>query len=157
MPGIHVHEPGVKAQVDKEGLGGSLIHTRNGAIDDEVESEAEAFERAKRFLSYLPSSVHGVAERVPSGDDPDRREEMLLDAVPRNRRAAYPIRPIIEAVAILFNAAPDEAWFVLPTELPPEWSVCFSSNATAPAPGSDGSCLLAARSLALLAVLRQEP
>jgi acetyl-CoA carboxylase carboxyltransferase component len=35
---------------------------------------------------------------VPSGDDPDRREEMLLDAVPRNRRAAYPIRPIIEAV-----------------------------------------------------------
>ena len=65
--------------------------------------------------------------------------------------------PIIEAVAILFNAAPDEAWFVLPTELPPEWSVCFSSNATAPAPGSDGSCLLAARSLALLAVLRQEP
>jgi glycogen operon protein len=65
--------------------------------------------------------------------------------------------PIIEAVAILFNAAPDEAWFVLPTELPPEWSVCFSSNATAPAPGSDGSCLLAARSLALLAALPQEP
>lgn len=31
--------------VDKETLGGSHSHTRNGAVDDEVESEVEAFAR----------------------------------------------------------------------------------------------------------------
>ena len=31
--------------VDKETLGGSAIHTRNGAVDDEVATEAEAFAR----------------------------------------------------------------------------------------------------------------
>ena len=36
--------------VTKEELGGSTIHARNGTIDDEAESEAEAFARARRFL-----------------------------------------------------------------------------------------------------------
>src|SRR5688572_11445856 len=39
---------------DKNELGGSEIHTRNGTIDDEAQSEAEAFALTKRFLSYLP-------------------------------------------------------------------------------------------------------
>lgn len=84
--------------VDKEGLGGSRIHTRNGVIDDEVESEAEAFARARRFLSYLPSSVDELPPRVPPGDDPQRREAWLLEAVPRDRRRVYKMRPILEAV-----------------------------------------------------------
>ena len=43
--------------VSKEELGSSKIHTSNGAIDDEAASEEEAFIMAKRFLSYLPTSV----------------------------------------------------------------------------------------------------
>jgi acetyl-CoA carboxylase carboxyltransferase component len=46
--------------VDKEGLGGSAIHTRNGTVDDVAETEEEAIARARRFLSYLPSSVHDL-------------------------------------------------------------------------------------------------
>ena len=63
--------------VDKETLGGSHIHTRNGSVDDEVGSEEEAFARARQFLSYLPSSVGAPAPRVDSGDDPNRREPSL--------------------------------------------------------------------------------
>lgn len=85
-------------KLTKEELGGSRIHASNGAIDDEVESESEAFERARRFLSYLPSSIHGLPPRAASGDDPERREEMLLSAVPRDRREVYRMRPIIEAI-----------------------------------------------------------
>ena len=44
-------------EVDKESLGGSQIQTRNGSIDDEVDSEEEAFTAARKFLSYLPSSA----------------------------------------------------------------------------------------------------
>ena len=41
--------------VSKEELGSYKIHTRNGAIDDEADSEQQAFEMARRFLSYLPA------------------------------------------------------------------------------------------------------
>jgi acetyl-CoA carboxylase carboxyltransferase component len=89
---------GVGEQVDKEGLGGSTIHSRNGAIDDEVASEAEAFARTRRFLSYLPSSVDELPPRTTPSDDPARREDSLLHAVPRDRRRVYKMRPILEAV-----------------------------------------------------------
>ncbi len=82
----------------KEELGGSAIHTKNGAIDDEVESEAEGFARARRFLSYLPSSVFDVPPRGPQEDDPARREEALIKIVPRSRRQVYKMRAIVEAV-----------------------------------------------------------
>lgn len=82
-------------ELDKEGLGGSRIHTRNGAIDDEVASEEEAFAAARRFLSYLPSSVHGVPPRGACDDDPGRTDEALLQAVPRDRRKVYKMREII--------------------------------------------------------------
>jgi acetyl-CoA carboxylase carboxyltransferase component len=85
-------------KLTKEELGSSRIHACNGAVDDDVESEAEAFVRARRFLSYLPPSVHDLPPRMPCADDPARREEFLLAAVPRDRREVYRMRPIIEAV-----------------------------------------------------------
>lgn len=83
--------------VTKEELGGTDIHTRNGAVDDEVESEDEAFARTRRFLSYLPSSIDGLGERAATNDDAGRREAFLLEAVPRERRKVYRVRPIVEA------------------------------------------------------------
>jgi acetyl-CoA carboxylase carboxyltransferase component len=84
--------------VDKESLGGSGIHTRNGAVDDEVETEEEAFTRARRFLSYLPSSVDELPPRAANDDDPERRDDALLDAIPRERRKVYKVRSIIETI-----------------------------------------------------------
>ena len=88
---------GVGEDLDKEGLGGSKIHTRNGAIDDEVESEEAAFAKAKQFLSYLPQSVHELAPRGPLTDDPNRRDDWLIGRAAR-RRKVYKMRPIIESV-----------------------------------------------------------
>ncbi len=82
----------------KEELGGSSIHAKNGAIDDEADSEADAFAKARRFLSYLPSSVHELPTRTKSHDKPDRREDWLIEAVPRDLRNLYKIRPIVEAL-----------------------------------------------------------
>ena len=67
-------------------------------IDDEVGDEAEAFARARRFLSYLPSRVGTPAPRTASNDPVARRDESLLRAVPRNDRLAYSMRKILEAV-----------------------------------------------------------
>ncbi len=84
--------------VAKEELGHADIHTRNGAIDDVVNSEAEAFDRVEEFLSYLPTSVDELPPRKQSGDDPDRREEELLSVVPRDPKQAYDMRSILNAV-----------------------------------------------------------
>lgn len=85
--------------VSKEELGHASIHTGNGAIDDAVDSEEEAFERAVEFLSYLPSSVDELPPIEEWGsDDPSRREDWLIDAVPRNSRQAYDMRRIIDSV-----------------------------------------------------------
>ncbi|MEM8921559.1 MAG: carboxyl transferase domain-containing protein, partial [Pseudomonadota bacterium] len=43
--------------VTKEELGGWRIQAMNGTVDDAVDTEADAFDRVRRFLSYLPSSV----------------------------------------------------------------------------------------------------
>ncbi|HVL91505.1 MAG TPA: carboxyl transferase domain-containing protein [Actinomycetota bacterium] len=89
---------GLGERVDKETLGGADVHARNGVVDDEAESEAAAFDRARRFLSYLPSSVYDLPPRIEGGDDPARADEALLSAVPRERRTPYDMRAIIASV-----------------------------------------------------------
>ncbi len=83
---------------DKEGLGGSLIHTRNGVVDEEVGSEAEAFARARQFLSYLPSHVGALAPRTANTDPVDRREPALVDLVPREAKQVYSMRRLLGMV-----------------------------------------------------------
>ena len=86
-------------KLGKNELGGSHIHTRNGAVDDEAESEDDAFARARRFLSYLPNSVHDLSERKENKDDPERADPWLIEAVPRDLRKVYAMRRIVGAVA----------------------------------------------------------
>ena len=88
----------VGQNLEKNELGGSHIHTRNGAVDDEAGSEEDAFARTRRFLSYLPSSVYELPPRAAQEDDPERREEWLVDALPRSRRQVYQMRKIVSAV-----------------------------------------------------------
>jgi acetyl-CoA carboxylase carboxyltransferase component len=82
----------------KEELGGSEIHARAGAVDDVVATEAEAFARARRFLSYLPSSVYELPPRIEPADDATRRDPWLIEAVPHDRRKVYDMRRILQAV-----------------------------------------------------------
>lgn len=93
--------PVVKAlgqDLSKEELGGADIQTRAGAVDHAVDTEEEAFACARRFLSYLPSSVYELPPTLPCADSPERSDEALMNAVPRNRKQVYKMRPIIESV-----------------------------------------------------------
>lgn len=83
--------------VTKEELGGWKIQGQNGTVDNVVDTEADAFEAARRFLSYLPPSVHHLPERIQPADDPKRREESLISLVPKDGRTPYKPRKIIEA------------------------------------------------------------
>jgi acetyl-CoA carboxylase carboxyltransferase component len=85
-------------KLTKNELGGWQIQLRAGAVDTAVDTEEDAFACAKRFLSYLPSSVYDLPPRGPLTDDPERREEWLSDAIPRDPRKVYKMRAIVEAV-----------------------------------------------------------
>jgi acetyl-CoA carboxylase carboxyltransferase component len=95
--------PVVKAalgvDISKEDLGDERSQVyASGAIDNLVDTEQEAFDMIKRFLSYLPDNVYQMPPRGATDDDPERREEALLSAIPRNKRQIYDPRSILDAV-----------------------------------------------------------
>src|SRR6185312_2536753 len=71
-PPVVAHAMGY--DISKEDLGDWRIHCRNGAVDNLAETEAEAFAQTRRFLSYLPASVHEAPPRAePDPADPPGR------------------------------------------------------------------------------------
>ena len=88
--------------ITKEDLGGWHIHCRNGSVDNLAETEQEAAAMARRFLSYLPSSVFEAPPVLPPAvdDPPDRREEELFSIVPRKRTTTFDMR---RAIALMVD------------------------------------------------------
>jgi len=89
---------GMGEEVTKEDLGGAQIHYHNGVCDNLAEDEDDAFRQIRRFLSYLPQNAWQQPRRSEPDDDPGRREESLLSAIPRNRRRPYRVREVLKAV-----------------------------------------------------------
>ena len=87
--------------ITKEDLGGWHIHCRNGSVDNLAESEEDAAQQTRRFLSYLPGSVYEAPPVLPPrSDDPaDRREEELLTLIPRKRTTTFDMRKAIRLIA----------------------------------------------------------
>ena len=85
-------------KVTAEQLGGADLHAGTGSIDDVVDSEADAFARVRRFLSYLPSHARLPATRLDCTDPANRSEAWLDSVIPRDRRWPYEIRPVLDAV-----------------------------------------------------------
>lgn len=87
--------------ITKEDLGDWRIHCTNGSVDNLAETEHEAAEMTRRFLSYLPSSVEEappIADADPN-DAADRRDEELFTIVPRKRTTTFDMRRAIELIA----------------------------------------------------------
>jgi len=89
---------GTGEDLTKEELGGAGVHYRNGTIERFADSEDAAFALARRFLSYLPGSVHELPPVLACDDPADRREDALAAAIPRNPRTPYRLEPILDAV-----------------------------------------------------------
>jgi acetyl/propionyl-CoA carboxylase alpha subunit/acetyl-CoA carboxylase carboxyltransferase component len=87
--------------ISKEDLGDWRIHCTNGSVDNLAETEEEAAQMARRFLSYLPSSVYEAPGVLPPSiaDPADRRDEELFHIVPRKRTTTFDIRRAIELIA----------------------------------------------------------
>ncbi len=96
--GPHVVRQAYAQDIDKNDLGGHLVHRKSALVHNEAEDEADALAQVRRFLSYLPRSVHHLAPVQAPHDDPWRAEDWLKDAIPRDRRKIYDPRKILAAV-----------------------------------------------------------
>ena len=82
----------------KDELGGAAIHAKSGIIDNVAEDEDDLFRQVRRFLGFLPTNVHQRAPRIDSADDPERMEEELVAAVPRDANAPFDMREIVAMI-----------------------------------------------------------
>ena len=87
--------------ISKEDLGDWRIHCTNGSVDNLAETEEEAMQMTKQFLSYLPASVYDVSPKqtVGANDTADRREDELLTLIPRKRTTTFDVRKAIRLMA----------------------------------------------------------
>jgi methylmalonyl-CoA decarboxylase subunit alpha len=87
------------AETTKEALGGPDVHARtSGVIDNLAMDEQDAIDQIRRFLSYLPGNVDQMAPRGDTSDSPERRDEALLDLIPRNPRRPHDMHQLLECV-----------------------------------------------------------
>lgn len=98
IAGPHVVHRALGEDLTKEELGGPEIHAKSGVIDNVAPTEEEALGQIRQFLSYLPTNVWELPPAIAPDDDPDRMEESLLSAVPKERRKPFQMRKVVKAV-----------------------------------------------------------
>jgi acetyl-CoA carboxylase carboxyltransferase component len=91
MAGPPLVEAALGLKLTPEEIGPSDVHFAAGSIDILVEDEAEAIDRAKRYLAYFGPPA------PPPGEAPD--QALLRGLVPENPRRAYDVRRVIQGLA----------------------------------------------------------
>ncbi len=88
--------------VTQEELGGAMTHSsRSGVAHFACESDAEAIDRMKVLLSYLPDNNMEDPPLVPNGDSPVRMDAALDSIIPDNPMGAYDMKDLIRSVVDL--------------------------------------------------------
>lgn len=89
----------INEKVDPEELGGWRLHTGvSGICDLAVDSDEQAIDAIKRFLSYLPSNNQEPPPRSAVPADSGRDAGRILDILPEAANQVYDVRKIIECI-----------------------------------------------------------
>lgn len=90
----------INKPITSEELGGwKLLTGISGLADMAVDTDEQALDAIKRFLSYLPSHCNEAppVHPVPAGSEAACRK--MLDIVPESRNKVYDVRNVIKAIA----------------------------------------------------------
>lgn len=96
MSGPAMIEGGGLGLFRPEEIGPVDVQAANGVIDIVVDDEAHAVRVARQYLSYFQKGEDALATEA-GWDAPD--PQGLRDAIPENRRFAYDVRRVIDALA----------------------------------------------------------
>jgi len=87
-------------KVDLDELGGWRIHAEyTGLIDRFTNTDAEAMQEIRRFLSYLPSHSMELPPAHPMASDAAQDQDALLEILPEKRTQVYDMRKIVAVIA----------------------------------------------------------
>ncbi len=90
----------INKKIEPEDLGGwKLLTGVSGLVDMAVDTDEQALDAVKTFLSYLPSHQNEAppVHPVPAGSDEPCKA--MLDIVPESRNQVYDVRKVIKVVA----------------------------------------------------------
>jgi acetyl-CoA carboxylase carboxyltransferase component len=86
-------------EVTHEDLGGAMVHARvSGNCHFVAENEQEVFQMIRRLMTFLPQNNMEETPLVASSDDPNRRDQDLINVVPAEPNKAYNMRDVIARV-----------------------------------------------------------
>jgi acetyl-CoA carboxylase carboxyltransferase component len=86
-------------EIESEEDGSADFHMeKSGQCDWVADSDEEAIDLAKKLLDYIPQNCWQKPRTIESTDDPNRREEALLDVMPEDDRFTYDMHDIIELI-----------------------------------------------------------
>ena len=91
-----------------------------GQCDLIADSDEGAIELCKKLLEFLPQNCWERPADVESADDPDRREEALLDVMPEDSKFTYDIHDIIDLIV------DDGEFFELKEDFAPNMVIGFA-------------------------------
>lgn len=100
-------------QIDMTGLGGPEPHSsRSGVAHMTADSEADAYQRARRVVSYFARPGRLELDRLGPGQD-------LRALLPAASRRAYDVRPLVRAIIDTDAGMPHDSGF---DEIQPRWA-----------------------------------
>jgi acetyl-CoA carboxylase carboxyltransferase component len=86
-------------EIESDDAGSAEFHMeKSGQCDLIADSDEEAIELAKQLLAFMPQNCWEKPTIVESTDDPERKEEALLDVMPDDPKFTYDIHEIIELI-----------------------------------------------------------
>jgi acetyl-CoA carboxylase carboxyltransferase component len=86
-------------KVDLEELGGWRLHAeQTGLIDRFVDTDEEAMDELRRFLSYMPSNNTEAPPDGPLAEDAAQDQSSILEVLPERRAQVYDMRKIVRTV-----------------------------------------------------------
>jgi len=85
--------------VTQEEIGGARLHaTTTGTADFLVATDEEGIEICRDLVTYVPLNNKEKPPIVDPGDDPNRRDERLLEIVPDDLSKPYDMREVIRCI-----------------------------------------------------------
>lgn len=88
-----------RGDVDPEDLGGWRLHAEVTGIADLVaNTDEEALDAIKRFLSFMPSHHMEAPPRAPVPQGSDEPVKEILDLIPRERMRVYDVKEVIRKI-----------------------------------------------------------
>ncbi|MGG5810003.1 acyl-CoA carboxylase subunit beta [Falsiroseomonas sp. CW058] len=92
----------INQPVDPEALGGWKLHAEvTGLVDVVVDTDDQALDAARRFLSYLPSHHGEAPPRAPVPEGSDAAARGVAELVPQQRTKVYDMRRVVAAISDL--------------------------------------------------------